>query len=76
MSQAKKGGAKRTLPMAGLILGIVSAVFIGVWAYLATQAVMGVKDAIENDSTLMQGLDSAFQQLDSAMQQADSTANQ
>jgi hypothetical protein len=76
MSQAKKGGAKRTLPMAGLILGIISAVFVAVYSYIAFEAVMGVKSAMEQDSTFMQGLDSAFMQMDSVMQEADTTANQ
>lgn len=72
-NQAKKGGAKTGLPIAGLILGIISAAIVVAWIVLFAEAAREVQNVIESDSTLQLGLDSAFQQMDSVMNAQDST---
>jgi hypothetical protein len=72
LSQAKKGNGKTGLPIAGLVIGAVSLLIVICWIVLFAEAASEVSDIIQNDSTMMQSLDSAFQQADSVMQAQDS----
>lgn len=62
--QANKVGGKKGLPMAGLIIGIVALVIIVAWMVMFAEVANVAKEAIEQDSTFMQGLDSALMQMD------------
>jgi len=65
LSQAKKGGGKTGLPIAGLVIGVISLIIVICWMVLFAEAVSEVSDVLKQDSTFMQGLDSAFQEMDS-----------
>jgi|SRR6185295_1636618 len=65
LSQAKKGGGKTGLPIAGLAIGIISLIIVICWMVIFAEAVSEVSDVLKQDSTFMQGLDSAFQEMDS-----------
>lgn len=65
LSQAKKGNGKTGLPIAGLVIGIISLIIVICWVVIFAEAVSEVSDVLQQDSTFMQGLDSAFQEMDS-----------
>ena len=65
LSQAKKGNGKTGLPIAGLVIGAVSLIIVICWLVVFAEAVSEVSDVLKQDSTFMQGLDSAFQEMDS-----------
>lgn len=78
LNQAKKGGAKTGLPIAGLVLGVISAIIIAVWLTLFAEMYSVGKKAyneLEQDSSLFK-LDSMLQEMDSTMKaQQDSTTS-
>lgn len=67
LNQAKKGNGKTGLPMAGLVLGIIATALAVAWIVVFAEGAKEVSDAIKQDTTLMQGLDSLMQQMDSVM---------
>ncbi len=69
LSQAKKANGKTGLPIAGLVIGAVSLIIVICWIVIFAEAVSEVGDVLKQDSTFMQGLDSAFQQMDSVQMQ-------
>ncbi len=71
LSQAKKGGGKSGLPMAGLIIGAISLIVVGSMIFFLGKIAKEGVDMIQ-DSTFMQGLDSAFQQQMDSVQMQDS----
>ena len=63
---------KSGLPIAGLVIGVVALIIVIAWAVIFAETASIVGEKLQ-DSTFMQGLDSAFQQeMDSVMQAQDS----
>jgi len=64
LSQAKKGGGKTGLPIAGLAIGIISLIIVICWMVIFAEAVSEVSDVLKQDSTFMKEMDSVMQQMD------------